>query len=46
MFMYMLYYKKKTVILSLVKTDTLKLHHVYFNNFDMSFKSTSLDYII
>ena len=29
----------KNIILSLFKIDTLKLHHVYFNDFDMPFNN-------
>ena len=40
MFMYLLYIYKKPIILSLFKI--YKLHHVYFNDFDMAFKLHNL----
>ena len=37
--MHLLCIYKKHIILSLFKIDTLKLHHVYFSDFDMPFNN-------
>ena len=39
-------FTKKTIILSLIIIDTLNFTMYFFEDFDMPFKNTSLDYIV